>query len=139
MTAFILLSSAGCSFAAPGCGKSSVYGTTDEKGRKIELVLDSVAVQRGPGWSPGTNKEPPLSIAKASRIALAWAKGKYTRYDSVEIREISLVPYSCSMSQDHWYYRIEFTPVIDGNRAFGMGNFAAVLMDGSVVGPTTAK
>src|SRR5687768_4050307 len=139
LAAFAFFASTGCSRAAPGCGKHSVYGTTDEKGRKIELVLDSTALQRGPSWSPGTGVEPPLSVAKASRFALAWAKAKYTRYDSVEIREIVLASYSCSISQDRWYYRIEFSPIIDGNRVFGMGNFAAVLMDGSVVGPTASR
>ena len=137
-TAFGLLAVAGCSRAESGCGKHSVYGTTDEQGRKVELVLDSSAVERGPTWTPGA-KEPPLSIAKASRIALDWAKRKYARYDTVEIREIVLVPYSCSAAQDRWYYRFEFTPVIDGNRTYGMGNFAAVLMDGSVVGPVSVQ
>jgi hypothetical protein len=133
-TASILLAVTGCSRAEPGCGEHAVYGTTDQQGRKVELVLSSAAVEKGPSWSPGES-EPPLSISKASRIALEWAKRKYSRYDTVEIREIVLVPYSCSIAQNRWYYRFEFTPVMDGNRMYGVDNFAAVLMDGSVVAP----
>lgn len=126
-----------CSRAAPGCGKHAVFGTTDEAGRKIELVLDSAAMQRTPAWSPQKG-EPPLSVFKASRAALTWAKAKYTRYDNVEISELMLTSYSCRGVPDRWYYRVQFTPIIDGNRVVGWGNFVAVLMDGSVVAPVAS-
>jgi hypothetical protein len=116
-----------------GCGSTPVVSTED-KGRRIELVLDGAAVAKTPTWTP-TKGEPPLSVSKAAAVALAWAKVRYKRYDSVEITELSLKEFSCSSVSDRWYYQVEFAPIMDGNRLFGSGNWAAVLMDGTVVGP----
>jgi hypothetical protein len=134
----VLAAFSSCSRAAPGCGKHVVFGTTDETGRKIELILDSAVMQRTPAWNPQKG-EPPLSVSKASRAALMWAKTKYTRYDSVEISELMLTSYSCHRVRDRWYYRFQFSPIIDGNRVSGWGNFVAVLMDGSVVAPVASQ
>ena len=116
-----------------GCGPTPVVSTED-KGRHIELVLDGAAVARTPTWAP-TKGDPPLSVSKAAAAALAWAKVRYKRYDSVKITELSLKEFSCSSLPDHWFYQVAFTPIIDGNKLFGSGNWAAVLMDGTVVGP----
>ena len=91
-----------------------------------------------PKWSPGEG-EPPLPISQVVAIATKWAKGKYTRYDSVKIRSIDLDERGCGSLKGHWYYIVNFTPVIDGNAVFGSGNFAAVLMDGTVIGPQVVK
>jgi hypothetical protein len=121
---------------APGCGKMSVMSVTEETGQTIELILDSAAIEKAPTWSPGAGN-PPLPVSRAVEIANAWAKSRYARFDSVEIREISLKSLGCS-SPKGWYYVFDFVPVIDGNRAYGSGNWAAVLMDGTVVGATRA-
>ena len=115
------------------CGSTPVVSTEDN-GKRIELVLDGAAVAKTPKWSPAKG-EPPLSVSKAAAAALAWGKVRYKRYDSVEITELSLKQYSCSRLSEHWYYQVEFTPIMEGNRLFGSGNWAAVLMDGTVVGP----
>ena len=121
------------SFDAHACGKTSVMSATGDDGKKVELVMDSAIVEKAPAWSPGAG-DPPLSIADASEIALAWASEKYRRYDGVEIREISLTALGCESSKAHWYYIFDFTPLMGGNRMYGTGNWAAVLMDGAVVG-----
>ena len=77
-----------------------------------------------------------MSVSEAFRKVQAWSETEYARYDSVSVREIALTKLSCSWVQDLWYYRIDLIPVFDGNQIWGSGNFAAVLMDGTVIGPT---
>ena len=136
--ALALFAFAGCTNASYDCGEHSVYATIDEGEKRVELILDSKALERAPAWDPAS-ADPPLSVAKASRAAMDWARGEYTRYDSVEIREIVLAPYSCPSIKNRWYYRFDFTPIIDGNRVTSPGNFVAVLMDGSVVAPRSTR
>lgn len=125
------------SLNAHACDKASVMSATDVDGRKLELLLDSAQVENTPQWSPGSS-EPPLSISQATEIAFTWAKERYDRFDVVEVREISLTSLGCVSSRNHWYYIFDFVPVMDGNRMYGVGNWIAVLMDGTVVGTTRA-
>jgi hypothetical protein len=135
----LALADAGYSGSAFACGNEAVFGMTDESGNKTELILNDSAMEHSPKWVIG-NGEPPLSVAKAVSIALAWAKKNYKRYDSVEIHEITLASdEGCSGRDIHWYYRVEFMPIIDGHRMFGAGDVAAVLMNGMVIGPTRTK
>ncbi len=119
------------------CGKTAVMSATGADGRKVELVLDSAIVERTPKWSPGAG-EPPLSLTRATKAASAWAKKRYSRFDVVEIREVSLTSLGCTSSRNHWYYVFDFAPIMDGNRMYGSGNWAAVLMDGTIIGATQA-
>jgi hypothetical protein len=118
---------------AVACGNSVVMSTTGEDGRTIELVIDYAVAQKTPEWAPGRG-DPPLSVARASEIAQEWAEQKYARFDGVEIREIMLSALGCTSSEDHWFYTFDFTPVMEGQRMYGIGNWAAVLMDGTVIG-----
>jgi hypothetical protein len=95
-------------------------------------------MERAPRWTD-LNSEPPIALIKATQIALQWAKLEYHRFDDVEINEINLRKSYCSSLSDTWYYVIDFAPIIDGNRILGSGYFAAVLMDGTVVGPKRSK
>jgi hypothetical protein len=135
-TRFILtLSALYISFGvdAQACVKSVVMTTTGDDGRTIELVIDSTAVQQTPEWSPGRG-DPPLSVARASEIAQDWADQKYARFDSVEIREITLGAPGCVSNNKHWFYIFDFMPVMQGQRMYSGGNWAAVLMNGTVIG-----
>ena len=135
---FSILSISGCARAAPGCGDEAVMYSIDEDGRKVELVLSSTAMLGTKEWVPGRG-EPPLSISKATQLAKDWAKKRYSRFDRVDIDQIALVRFTCSTVSNRWYYRFDFTPVIDGSHSFGSGNWAAVLMDGTVIGTRIAK
>jgi hypothetical protein len=80
-----------------------------------------------------------LPLSKAVQLAEQWARNEYKRYESVRVHSISLGEYGCPDQKGHWYYTVYFSPVIDGNVLFGSGHFAAVLMNGVVVGPSQAK
>lgn len=128
-----------CSQSARACDDTPVMTGTKEDGTKVELILNSKQVAKTPAWRPGQG-EPPLSVARAIQLGSTWAKGHYKRFDSVDVERISLQSFGeCSNAQTHWYYVLEFTPVMDGNRFFGSFNWAAVLFDGTVVGATETK
>ncbi|MCC8361690.1 hypothetical protein LK996_01145 [Lysobacter sp. A6] len=131
-----LFAFAGCTVASPpGCGMESVYSTTGPDGKTTELRLDFDALARMPAWTPG-NSDPPLSVAKASQLALAWGKHRYRRYDDVRIAEILLTSAGCRQTSPRWYYRVQFRPMMEGNGVLGYDQFVAVLMDGTIVEPT---
>ena len=120
------------------CGSHPMLTTTREDGSKLGLVILPDQIASTPEWTPGTG-EPPLALSKAVQLAEQWAKNEYKRYDSVQVRNITLSEYGCPEQKRHWYYTVYFAPVIDGNVLFGSGYFAAVLMNGSIVGSTPIK
>ena len=133
-----LLSCSGCAQESHACGSTTVY-TVTENGAKYSLVLDSAIMERTPVWDPSSG-DPPLSVAKAAATVGAWAKAHYPGTDSSPIRAISLDQFGCSGgSVGHWYYRFDLTLREQDGTFVPAGNFAAVLMDGSVVGPTPTK
>lgn len=123
--------------AAFDCSERAVIRTTRDDGTEIGIKIPSDRIEAAPAWSPGEG-EPPLSIPQAIDSVLGWAAGEYTRYDSVAVWRIGLSRYTCGLSRgtERWYYVFDLTPMIDGNRVHGSGNFAAVLMNGEVIGPT---
>jgi len=116
------------------CGSHTVLTTILDDGTEIGLFLTEEQMSRAPRWTPGQG-EPPLGISELVDVATAWALQNYTRYDDVRISSVSLNNRSCGSARESWYYVVHFTPIIDGNRLFGGANFAAVLMDGTVVAP----
>ena len=130
----VLLLSAVSPATAGYCGRHAVLSTTLDDGTEIGVFLPEEQMTRAPRWTPGQGG-PPLGIAELVDVATAWALHTYTRYDDVRISSIGLNSRSCGALRESWYYVVHFTPIIDGNRLFGGGNFAAVLMDGTVVAP----
>jgi hypothetical protein len=123
---------------ASDCGKRPVMTTTRQDGTKVGVLISDAQFAKAPSWSIGDG-EPPLPISKAVEIGRKWAAVEYKRYDSVRIQSISLSQSSCMSDSRKWYYMLHFVPVMDGNPVYGGGNFAAVLLDGTIVGPTQLK
>ena len=115
-----------------------VMSTTLDSGEERTLVIDSSALERTPKWTPGSGN-PPLSVAKATEIALWWSKKHFARFDSAEIKSITLSNPGCFSTSKHWFYVFEFEPVLAGNRMYRPGNWAAVLMDGSIIETKSSK
>lgn len=118
---------------ACGDGEYPIISTTLEDGTKIGLFISQEQVEKTKKWNP-ENGEPPLSVSAAYKAAIAYARKKYTRYDEVKLREVSISRYGCSLVSDRWYYVFDLTPIIDGNTVFIKGAWVAVLMDGTVIG-----
>ena len=124
--------------AGASCGDRPLITWQKEDGTSVGVVVTEEQQNKTPKWKMGAG-DPPLSLTKAIDTALAWGTKNYKRYDSVQIHSISLNSIGCSAAKDKWYYLVHFAPVIDGNAIFGSGNMAAVLMDGTVVGPVPVK
>lgn len=121
--------------AALACSSDRpVLSTEKDDGTKVGLFISTSQIEATPEWNPEAG-EPPLSISTAYRLVQDWGEQEYARYDSVEVEDLRLSPYGCSRVSDRWYYVIDLAPVIDGNKLWGSGNWAAVLMDGTVIGP----
>lgn len=118
---------------AGSCEDFPIYSVRDMDGTQHAIVVSGKKIENTPSWTPGSG-EPPLSLSDAISKALAWAKKTYTRFDNVLIEDIEVRRYGCS-SQNRWYYLVAFAPVIEGGSVRGIGYFAAVLMDGTVIGP----
>jgi hypothetical protein len=134
----LCLASAACSppSVAFGCDDRPVMTTTDPDGNTTELFIPDDRLNKAPRWMPGQG-EPPLPVSKAISIAQAWAGKAYSRFDSVRINEVTLARAGCGEGQ--WYYRLDFSPVVDGNVLYGSGYWVAVLMDGTVVPTKKSK
>ncbi len=115
------------------CDGALVSTRTDD-GKRIALKVSEEEIQAAPKWKI-SDGEPPLSVTQAYQAAMEWAKEKYKRYDSVKVWSLALKGYNCSTHRDRWLYIVEFQPIIDGNHLYGSGNWAAILMDGKVIGP----
>jgi hypothetical protein len=121
------------SVTAGACGQSEAF-TSTQGGPRIALVLDEKRVTATPTWNP-VNGDPPLSVAKATAIALAWGKERSKGFDSASIREVTLTAFACGAHENFWYYRIDFVPIRGGVKKFELGSSVAVLLDGSLVRP----
>lgn len=111
-----------------------VLSTKKDDGTQIGLFISNEQIKATPEWNPEEG-EPPLGVSEAYRLVKDWDKDAYSRYDSVEVDDFTLSKYGCSLVSDRWYYVIDLAPVIDGNKLWGSGNWAAVLLDGTVIGP----
>jgi hypothetical protein len=130
---FLLPGVLGFSGSASADCSSQLLSGTDHDGSRYVLSVPEDKLMTAPRWSPASPSEPPLSIKDALAIAMKWGKSKYVRYDSVRIDSITLRPtYGCSHSYDYWLYVVDFRPMIEGNTLSGMGNWAAILMNGEV-------
>jgi hypothetical protein len=93
-------------------------------------------LQQTPAWTPSAGA-PPLSISKAVAIAVQRLKAANPEFKRYDVLSLSLVAASRTADQpaDHWYYKIELVPVIDGNRLYRLQYVAVVLLDGTLVEP----
>ena len=95
-------------------------------------------ISSSPPWTPEAG-EPPLALSKAVQLATEWAKKEYKRFDGVQVRSINVTAYGCPAPKDRWYYTVHFAPIMDTIPLLVPGYFVAVLMDGTIIGPTTVK
>ena len=120
--------------AEADCGKRAVISMKGADGVTMGIRISEAQFEKAPPWSPG-HGEPPLSISRVVQIAENWAKTRYRGFDSAKIHNVSLTEFGCADERKHWYYLVQFLPIKDGKSTFS-GDFAAVLLDGTLVGPS---
>jgi hypothetical protein len=88
-----------------------------------------------PRWSP-TDGAPPLAVNKALEIGGTWIKKRHPDVKQFDALSLSFVRAGCCVSGDErWFYRMDFQPVVSGQRMYGGQFIAIVLMNGTVVEP----
>lgn len=92
-----------------------------------------------PKWAPRSNAVP-FSIADAVRTSEEWIKKRHPEVKKFDVSSVSLVRAGCCVpSDERWFYRVEFRPVVAGQRLHGGHFVAVVLLDGSLVEPKAEK
>lgn len=120
------------------CDRIPLEMVSNNEGVTYAVYLSESQLENMPSWNPAAG-EPPLSLSEAYRLAMDWAGERYAKYDSFEIDAIALKPISCHPYRDRWYFKVEFEPRFDGNRVYGIGNYAVILLDGTVIGPKKSQ
>jgi hypothetical protein len=114
------------------CGGEVLSGWKTLDGEWLGLHVSVAEITATETWWPHLG-EPPLPLTEAARLALEWVTKTYPHYDSFSIDEISLQMHVCV--KGYWVYVISLRPMIDGKEERGLGSYAAVLFDGTVIAP----
>ncbi len=120
-----------------GMGQSEMNAVRDD-GTRVSLVIEGAKLKDTPLWDL-SNGEPPLSITRASEIAMKWAKEHFDDEGRIEVNMISLKSLRCGGRARHWYYVFDFSPVKNDQWSHEIGHWLAVLMDGSTVAPDVRR
>jgi hypothetical protein len=115
-----------------------LFSTSSEGGATTEFWASDSVLLKTPEWRPADG-DPPLSVARAVAIATAAAKAQHPKFDDVEVRDVHIMTASCGRGVTRWFYSIDFSPVIDGQRMFGGSIGAVVLMNGDLLEPRIKK
>lgn len=90
-------------------------------------------------WTPSSAGPPPLSIAKAVEASELWLRKRHPDLKKLQVSQIVLRTQSTSGSgtEDGWFYRVEFQPIVAGKKVWGADLVVVVLFDGTIVEPKT--
>lgn len=90
-----------------------------------------------PAWTPTSGKPPPLAIAKAVELGEAWLLKRHSDVKKLVVQQITLKAQaeSSPRTNEGWFYRIQYQPVVAGQRLWGGEFVAVVLLDGTIIAP----
>lgn len=128
-----------CPLAAHAQGEIILFGQGDmETMYQWEVPRQKFVAQ--PRWTPSSGA-PPLAIGKAVEIAESWIKKKNPELKTFSVSTIAIAVSHTwdAQPQDRWYYKIDFQPVVSGQRLYGGQFVGVVLFDGSIVEPRAEK
>jgi len=119
------------------CDREPVYVQDVKGGRKFAIFMTKEQVRRSPTWND--SGMPAMTWMRAADFLIKWAKEKYADYDEVKLYQIQIEGFPCSDLQQHRFYVFQLYLARKGTETLGGEHFAAVLLDGTVVGPTELK
>lgn len=128
----LFLSSAGWA-----CDREAAYVQEVKDGRKFAIFMTREQVKRSPVWKD--SGMPAMTWMRASDFLIKWAKTKYAGYDEVKLYQIQIEGFPCSDLQQYRFYVFQLYLARKGEEILGGEHFAAVLLDGTVIGPTELK
>lgn len=132
LVVFMLASTSAQAFE---CQDLPLMQLTTQDGVKIRIFALDEQMDRTKSWDMDRRGDPPLPLSRALAIARNWAEREYRQFDEVRIGRISLHERRCGFARGRWFYIFDFDPVQDRKLQLGTGHFAAVLMDGTIIGP----
>ena len=120
-----------------GCDQEPAYVQTLRDGRKFAIFMTKEQVKNSPVWND--NAFPAMTWMRASDFLIKWAKEKYKDYDEVKFYQIQIEGFPCPELRQHRFYLFQLYLAKDGKETLGGEHFGAVLLDGTVIGPTQIK
>lgn len=122
---------------ALACDEKPVYVESLADGRTFAIFMETAQVNQSPRWSD--EGMPAMTWMAATKFLSRWASEKYKNYDDWKYYQISIRSFECAELSQHRFYLFHLVVTKDGVKTFGRQHFAAVLLDGTVVGPTEMK
>jgi hypothetical protein len=132
LIAFISIVVAASTWAQPDVVSLS-HVTSDGK-TTIHKITASEA-QKLPEWDPESGKPAPLELSTAIKLGKEWMKKKNPKMDDFTVGSISVEKVGYGSIPNRWFYKVEFDPIVGGQKLFGSQFMAVVLMNGTVVEP----
>ena len=124
-----------------GQSLSTVYlfGHGTAEGMMYEFSIAGDRAEKLPRWVP-SNDPLPLPTGTAVQTAEAWMKARNPEIKQFELATVAIAQMSYpSTLKDRWYYRIDFNPIVGGQRLHGGQFTAVVLFDNTIVEPRARK
>lgn len=116
------------------CEDYSAMSSETENGEGYELYIPGSKVRAAGEWNPDRS-EVPIQINQVFQISNKWAKSNLSKFDSIKIETITLSKYGCPIGGNYWFYIVDYSPIINGQKLWGDGNWFAVLMSKEVIKP----
>lgn len=107
--------------------------------KKFQFEIPSTRLQATPTWVP-ESEALPLSPNEAIRIGTPYAREQRPRFDACVCIRIAIMSITHhSTKSGHWFYHLEFVPVMD-DRTYNSDRIPVVLLlDGTVVEPKVTE
>lgn len=116
------------------CDREPAYVQKTTDGRTFAIFMTKEQVWKSPAWND--NAVPAMTWMRASDFLIAWARKKYESYDEVKYYQIQIESFPCPELHQHRFYVFQLSLQKDGKVTRGGEHFGAVLLDGTVFGPT---
>ena len=105
-------------------------------GVRMRLAVNREQAIRVPEWHPEAGYPPPLDLKLAIELARDSVRNRYPQFQKYEVISIDIAEVGREY-MDKWFYMIKFRPILEDQPVRLTGTVALVLMDGTVVEPTT--
>lgn len=119
------------------CDREPVYVQKTRDGRKFAIFMTRDQVKKSPLWDD--NAFPAMTWMSASDFLIKWARKKYKNYKEVKFYQVQIEGFPCPELNQHRFYLFQLYLAEEGKECYGGEHFGAVLLDGTVIGPTEIK
>lgn len=116
------------------CDDKPVYVERLVDGRTFAIFMERTQVEQSPVWKDEGMSE--MTWMAASKYLAKWADERYKHYDEWKYFQIRIEGFECPELAQHRFYLFHLVVIKDGKKTIGREHFAAVLLDGTVFGPT---